>query len=138
MSFGTRSAAYPSSCFFNPTQSPPMMYFAPLTPEGATAFAAKLSVRAYGTREVVMVPAVAFRRSPRATRVPGQPCSSVRSPYSFTELVEQLSLQTVQNRVARYLYFFAREEGTASGSATGTRPAGAGRKSIAVACRDRM
>ena len=55
-----------------------------------------------------------------------------------TELVEQLSLQTVQNRVARYLYFVAREEGTPSGSATGTRPAGAGRKSIAVACRHRM
>lgn len=31
---------------------------------------------------------------------------------SFTELVEQLSLQTVQNRIARYLYFLAREEGT--------------------------
>ena len=117
-----------------------MMYFAPLTPEGATAFAAKLSVRVYGPRElvvvrgaaccgfyllrsgrarifqtsgdgreqffrllaagdtfgeapvvdggpnpatveslelseVVTVPAVAFRRSPRATRVPGRPCS---------------------------------------------------------------
>ena len=30
---------------------------------------------------------------------------------SFTELVEQVSLQTVQQRVARYLYFTAREEG---------------------------
>ena len=30
---------------------------------------------------------------------------------SFTELVEQISLQTVQNRIARYLYFAAREEG---------------------------
>lgn len=30
---------------------------------------------------------------------------------SFTELVEQISLQTVQNRLARYLYFTAREEG---------------------------
>lgn len=30
---------------------------------------------------------------------------------SFTELVEQVSLQTVQQRVARYLYFAAREEG---------------------------
>ncbi|MCK9519663.1 MAG: Crp/Fnr family transcriptional regulator [Dehalococcoidia bacterium] len=29
----------------------------------------------------------------------------------FTELVEQISLQTVQNRLARYLYFAAREEG---------------------------
>ncbi|MEP7216657.1 MAG: Crp/Fnr family transcriptional regulator [Anaerolineaceae bacterium] len=30
---------------------------------------------------------------------------------SFTELVEQISLQTVQNRIARYLYLAAREEG---------------------------
>lgn len=30
---------------------------------------------------------------------------------SFTELVEQLSLQTVQNRIARYFYLLAREEG---------------------------
>lgn len=30
---------------------------------------------------------------------------------SFTELVEQISLQTVQQRVARYLYVTAREEG---------------------------
>lgn len=30
---------------------------------------------------------------------------------SFTELVEQISLQTVQNRIARYLYMSAREEG---------------------------
>lgn len=30
---------------------------------------------------------------------------------SFTELVEQISLQTVQNRIARYLYLTAREEG---------------------------
>jgi CRP/FNR family transcriptional regulator len=29
----------------------------------------------------------------------------------FTELVEQISLQTVQNRLARHLYFTAREEG---------------------------
>ena len=31
---------------------------------------------------------------------------------SFTELVEQISLQTVQNRIARYLYLTAREDGT--------------------------
>jgi len=31
---------------------------------------------------------------------------------SFTELVEQISLQTVQGRLARYLYQLAREEGT--------------------------
>ncbi|KAA0237701.1 Crp/Fnr family transcriptional regulator [bacterium] len=30
---------------------------------------------------------------------------------SFTELVEQISLQTVQGRIARYLYQLAREEG---------------------------
>lgn len=30
---------------------------------------------------------------------------------SFTELVEQISLQTVQSRIARYLYVSAREEG---------------------------
>jgi len=30
---------------------------------------------------------------------------------SFTEFIEQLSLQTVQQRIARYLYFSAREEG---------------------------
>ena len=31
---------------------------------------------------------------------------------AFTELVEQISLQTVPQRVARYIYFAAREEGT--------------------------
>lgn len=34
---------------------------------------------------------------------------------SFTELVEQISLQTVQNRIARYLYMAAREEGIETG-----------------------
>lgn len=108
-----------------------MMYFAPLTPEGATAFAAKRSVRVYGPRELFVVQGAACRGFYLLR-------SRLRSPYSFEELVEQLSLRTVQNRGARYLYFLAREEGTPSGSATGTRPAGAGRKSIAVACRDRM
>lgn len=32
----------------------------------------------------------------------------------FTELVEQISLQTVPQRVARYIYLTAREEGTAT------------------------
>jgi CRP/FNR family transcriptional regulator len=35
---------------------------------------------------------------------------------SFTELVEQISLQTVQSRLARYLYQLAREEGVSRGS----------------------
>lgn len=34
---------------------------------------------------------------------------------AFTELVEQISLQTVQNRIARYLYLAAREEGVQTG-----------------------
>ena len=37
---------------------------------------------------------------------------------SFTELVEQISLQTVQNRIARYLYFTAREEGIQTAEGT--------------------
>ncbi len=37
---------------------------------------------------------------------------------SFTELVEQISLQTVQNRIARYLYLTAREEGVQTAEGT--------------------
>ncbi len=33
----------------------------------------------------------------------------------FTELIEQISLQTVQSRIARYLYMSAREEGRVTG-----------------------
>jgi CRP/FNR family transcriptional regulator len=35
---------------------------------------------------------------------------------SFTELVEQISLQTVHARLARYLYQLAREEGVTRGN----------------------
>ena len=62
---------------------------------------------------VLLIPAAAFRRiiesHPRvALDLLGHFARRLRS---FTELVEQISLQTVQQRVARYLYTTAREEG---------------------------
>jgi len=63
--------------------------------------------------EVILLPSETFRRI-----VDTQPSVALdllhhfaRRLRSFTELVEQVSLQTVQQRVARYLYFAAREEG---------------------------
>lgn len=63
--------------------------------------------------EIVFIPAESFVRSIReqpevALRVLLHFAHRIRS---FTELVEQISLQTVQARLARYLYQVAREEG---------------------------
>ena len=69
--------------------------------------------------EVVFIPSESFIRSIRAhpdvaLRVLVHIARRLRS---FTELVEQISLQTVQSRLARYVYQLAREEGmTVDGS----------------------
>lgn len=62
---------------------------------------------------VILVPSAVFRRL-----VDAHPAVAAdllghfaRRLRSFTELVEQISLQTVHQRVARYLFFAAREEG---------------------------
>jgi CRP/FNR family cyclic AMP-dependent transcriptional regulator len=63
--------------------------------------------------EVILLPSDVFRRL--VERQAGVAHDLLkhfaRRLRSFTELVEQVSLQTVQQRVARYLYFAAREEG---------------------------
>lgn len=71
------------------------------------------SVETFDAAEVILLPAETFRRL-----VHSQPAVALdllnhfaRRLRSFTELVEQMSLQTVQQRLARYLYFTAREEG---------------------------
>lgn len=70
-------------------------------------------VEALEPLEVVIVPPAAFRRliedRPRvALRLLAHFARRIRL---MTELIEQMSLQTVQARVARYLYQLAREEG---------------------------
>jgi CRP/FNR family transcriptional regulator len=70
--------------------------------------------------EVVFLPAPVFlqllQRQPTvATAVLRHFARRLRS---FTELVEQISLQTVQSRLARYLYQLAREEGVPSPEGT--------------------
>jgi CRP-like cAMP-binding protein len=64
----------------------------------------------------VLVPAAAFRMV--VARYPEVAAALLehfaRRLRSFTELVEQISLQTVQQRIARYLYMTAREEGVAT------------------------
>lgn len=71
------------------------------------------TVEALDTCEVILVPAVAFRLI--VARYPEVAAALLehfaRRLRSFTELVEQISLQTVQQRIARYLYMTAREEG---------------------------
>jgi len=71
------------------------------------------TVEALEECRVLLVPAATFRRvietHPRvALDLLAHFAKRLRS---FTELVEQISLQTVQQRVARYLYTTAREEG---------------------------
>ncbi len=62
---------------------------------------------------ILLVPSATFRRL-----VHSHPAVAMdllthfsRRLRSFTELVEQISMQTVQQRVARYVYMAAREEG---------------------------
>jgi CRP/FNR family transcriptional regulator len=62
---------------------------------------------------VVLVPSAVFRRL--VAEYPAVAADLLghfaRRLRSFNELVEQISLQSVQQRVARYLYLAAREEG---------------------------
>lgn len=72
------------------------------------------SVEAIEPSEAILVPAEAFARL--IEQYPAVGMAILRHfairLRSFTELVEQISLQTVQQRLARYLYLVAREEGT--------------------------
>ena len=73
------------------------------------------SVQTLEPSEVVLIPSDSFIRAIRshpdvALRVLVHVARRLRS---FTELVEQISLQTVQSRLARYVYQLAREEGVA-------------------------
>jgi CRP-like cAMP-binding protein len=74
------------------------------------------TVEALEDCRVLLVPAATFRRviesHPRVAL--DLLAHFARRLRSFTELVEQISLQTVQQRVARYLYTTAREEGVRS------------------------
>jgi len=74
------------------------------------------TVEALDQAEVLVIPAGAFRLL--VARYPDVAAALLqhfaRRLRSFTELVEQISLQTVQQRIARYLYMTAREEGTAT------------------------
>lgn len=71
------------------------------------------SIETLEESRVVLVPAALFR-----TLVETHPAIAAdllayfaRRLRSFTELVEQISFQTVQQRVARYIYYAAREHG---------------------------
>ncbi|HET7737184.1 MAG TPA: Crp/Fnr family transcriptional regulator, partial [Tepidiformaceae bacterium] len=65
--------------------------------------------------EIVFIPADSFLRAIKANPEVAMPVivHIARRLRSFTELVEQISLQTVHGRLARYLYQLAREEGVA-------------------------
>jgi len=77
------------------------------------------TVEAISSCEAILVPTDAFARAIREHPEVGTVMLQhfARRLRSFTELVEQISLQTVQGRLARYLYQLAREEGvqTAAG-----------------------
>lgn len=67
--------------------------------------------------EVVFIPGESFLRAVRTNPAVALPVLMhvARRLRSFTELVEQISLQTVHARLARYLYQLAREEGVPRG-----------------------
>lgn len=75
------------------------------------------TVEALEAAEVVLIPSTSFvhllQRQPSVAMELLK--HFARRLRSFTELVEQISLQTVQSRLARYLYQLAREEGEHSG-----------------------
>jgi CRP/FNR family transcriptional regulator len=75
--------------------------------------ASPATVEAIEPLDVVLVPSDSFIRLIKAH--PGVSMALLRHfarrLRSFTELIEQISLQTVQSRIARYLYQLAREEG---------------------------
>jgi CRP-like cAMP-binding protein len=79
--------------------------------------AAPATVEALEPSEVLLVPSPAF--AALVERKPAVGLALLRHfairLRSFTELVEQISLQTVQCRLARYLYQLAREEGIPTG-----------------------
>jgi len=71
------------------------------------------TVEAMDRCEIILIPTESFQRLVRshpdvAAALLGHFAKRLRS---FTELVEQISLQTVPARLARYLYQLAREEG---------------------------
>ena len=74
------------------------------------------TVEALERCEAVLVPTDAFARVIREHPEVGMVILGhfARRLRSFTELVEQISLQTVQGRLARYLYQLAREEGAST------------------------
>lgn len=63
--------------------------------------------------EIALVPSALFRRlvDSHPTVAADLLHHFARRLRSFTELIEQMGLQTVQQRLARYLYMTAREEG---------------------------
>jgi CRP/FNR family transcriptional regulator len=73
------------------------------------------TVETLDAAEVILIPGESFLRAVRSD--PDVALSVLnhiaRRLRSFTELVEQISLQTVHARLARYLYQLAREEGRA-------------------------
>jgi CRP/FNR family transcriptional regulator len=71
------------------------------------------TVEALEPSEVVLVPAAAFRRLMEQKSAVSRALLEhfARRLRSFTEMIEAISLQTVQARLARYLYQLAREEG---------------------------
>ncbi len=75
--------------------------------------ASPASVETLDASEVILIPAERFTRLVLANPAVGLSMLSrfARRLRGFTELVEQLSLQTVQSRLARYLFQTAREEG---------------------------
>lgn len=71
------------------------------------------TVEALEECRVLLIPSTTFLRTIEAhPRVAADLLGHfARRLRSFTELIEQISLQTVQQRLARYLYTTAREEG---------------------------
>lgn len=67
--------------------------------------------------EVVLIPSDSFHRVIRSNPEVALPVivHLAKRLRSFTELIEQISLQTVHARLARYLYQLAREEGVSRG-----------------------
>lgn len=75
------------------------------------------TVEALENSEVVLIPSTSFVHLLQRHPVVAMELLKhfARRLRAFTELVEQISLQTVQSRLARYLYQLAREEGERAG-----------------------
>lgn len=76
------------------------------------------TVETIESSEIVLIPSESFLRAVRSNPAVALPVllHVAKRLRSFTELVEQISLQTVHARLARYLYQLAREEGVARGN----------------------